>query len=962
MRNFKLKLSIVFAALLLLQSDAFAAENAEFAQKMFAEAIPLHIKGVLFCAIILIIALLFVIAKINKDLGRTLKRVTEQDTNKEDLRNTEIEGYEKIMEALLDAIFVIDYDFENSKPVNKNFIKVNKSACKFSEMSREELLEADVKTFCEGALLPDKETEEKIQAGQEVLKETGLKLDSGRAVSAEIVWHFFKADGIERVIVAIRDITPSKNVQKQLKSKESLLETTQALAKIGYFEHDLITDEYFGTSETIKIFLGYNKDSHCMSAEEVKNMIYPADLESFEASLKNAIKDKKTQYINEYRIMSADGKLKRVSSIFCIEYDKKGKAIKTHGTVQDITQAYEMKEALEESEKLFRVLYNALPDIVLLHNAENTGFIDVNDTALNVLGYEAQELIKSGWSIISPASSIDILAKFKKLVKAGGLDILELDLKTKKGSNIPFEIVSRVISYKGKPTILSVARDITERKKNLAEIQNAHAVAEKARDAAEKANRAKSEFLANMSHEIRTPLNAVLGFSNLLEQKLNDSKLQAFANSINTAGNSLLLIINDILDLSKIEAGKLKISCELVGISKLCSEIFDIFELKAKEKGLKFSVETDPALPLLIETDEIRLRQIMINLVGNALKFTDKGFVKVLVKALVKREDSVDLVVEVEDTGIGIEPKQKSLIFAPFRQYEKLNTRKYGGTGLGLAITSRLVNLLGGIIELDSAPEKGSKFSVIFRGLKYSNEEFLHDDVKNINIDEIDFGKKQVLAVDDVANNRNYLLELLSSINLETELAENGQEALDKAIVKKPDLILMDIRMPVMDGIESADRIRQHYKDSCPPIIAVTASIQTDEAKNLGKVFDEIMYKPVEANKLIELFQIYFQADINDKQPDIIEEINYSKEFNNPKELLKRLESIILPLIDKFEENFSADVAFDLSSEFLSISKEFNDELFAEFAMKFQDAADNFDTILIDQLILEIRSIIDKLK
>jgi PAS domain S-box-containing protein len=945
-----------------LQSPVSAAQNAESFRQMFAETIPLYGKGLLFLAAFLIIALLIVISKLNKDLGTTLKKLSTQDNKEDNSMAPEIEGYERVIEALLDAIFVLDYDFENSKLVKKTFVKVNKSACKFAEMTREELLEVDIETFCEGALLPDAETEEKILAGQEVLKESGLKIDTGRMVPVEISWHCFKADGLERLIIAIRDISPSKNVQKQLKSKENLLETTQALAKIGYFEHDLSTGEYFGSAETTKIFMGYSKEFHCMDSEEVRKMIYPADMEKFNSALKNAVKEKKDKYLNEFRIIAADGHLKQISSITCIDYDKKGNPVKTHGTVQDITQVHEMKKALKESEKLFRDLYNSLPDIVLLHQADNTGFIDVNDTAINELGFSADELVKSGWSIVAPASSIDILARFKKLIKAGGLDLLETDLQNKKGNNIPFEIISRVISYKGKPTILSVARDVTERKKNLAEIQNAHAVAEKAREAAEKANRAKSEFLANMSHEIRTPLNAVLGFSNLLEQKLNDSKLQAFANSINTAGNSLLIIINDILDLSKIEAGKLKISREPVGISKLCSEIFDIFELKAKEKELEFSVKTDPELPLLIETDEIRLRQIMINLVGNALKFTDKGSVEVWVKPLVKREDSVDLVIEVEDTGIGIDPRQKSLIFAPFSQYEKLNTRKYGGTGLGLAITSRLVNLLGGIIELESEPGKGSKFSVIFRGLKYSNEEFIYEDVKNINIDDIDFGEKFVLAVDDVANNRNYLLELLNSLQLKAELAENGQEALDKAIANKPDLILMDIRMPVMDGVEATERIREHYKESCPPVIAITASIQTDEAKQLNKVFDEIMYKPVEAQKLVEVFQQYFSSDVEEEIQPVVEDIKYSKEFNNPKELRKRLEEVVIPLIDQFEENFSADVAFNLSSELLAISKDFKEELFAEFAMKVQDAADNFDTILIDQIVLEIRSIIDKLK
>ena len=341
--------------------------------------------------------------------------------------------------------------------------------------------------------------------------------------------------------------------------------------------------------------------------------------------------------------------------------------------------------------------------------------------------------------------------------------------------------------YRERNLVICAVRDITQTK-------HAEQMLRNAKDIAEKADRAKSEFLANMSHEIRTPLNAVIGFSELLYSLEKDVKHRNYLESINTAGKSLLNIINDILDLSKIESGMMKLQLMPVEIRKLFEEIEKIFRIDISKKGLLYTMDIDEEIPQTLLIDETRLRQILLNLVGNAVKFTDKGYIRVSMQKYFSHNtymDKVDIAISVEDTGIGIAEGDLERIFESFKQQHGQNDRKYGGTGLGLSISRRLVEMMNGELIVESILGEGSKFTVIIRDVDVYARNTLSELKSESSIKKVFLQKKKVLAVDDGDSNRLLLKE--ERIN-----NSNGIEAVRLSLEVEPDLIIMDMMMPEM--------------------------------------------------------------------------------------------------------------------------------------------------------------------
>lgn len=400
------------------------------------------------------------------------------------------------------------------------------------------------------------------------------------------------------------------------------------------------------------------------------------------------------------------------------------------------------------------------------------------------------------------------------------------------------------------------------------------------KEKAEAATRAKSEFLANMSHEIRTPLNAVTGFSELLSSLVTDPKQKNYLEAIKTAGKSLLTLINDILDLTKIEANKLVINYGLVKPRMILTEIEQIFKVKVDNKNIEFSIEVDDGLPAILIIDETRLRQILLNLVGNAVKFTEKGYIKLSAKVLKAHSDKqiVDVRIAVEDSGIGISENGTRHIFDPFQQQDELDSRKYGGTGLGLAICKRLVEAMDGRIYVSSTENKGSTFAVILENVGYMAA--VNDQSSSVfrgDIKEIVFDQARVLVVDDIPSNRNLLREMLNKVNLDVMTAVNGEEALILLGEHNFDLIIMDIRMPVMDGIEANIQIKANPDTKDIPVIALTASAKSEDKETiLQRGFDRYLTKPFKMNNL--LTEIAQYLSYHPKQKALPVNINQSPE------------------------------------------------------------------------------------
>lgn len=403
----------------------------------------------------------------------------------------------------------------------------------------------------------------------------------------------------------------------------------------------------------------------------------------------------------------------------------------------------------------------------------------------------------------------------------------------------------------------------------------------KARDAAESANQAKSEFLANMSHEIRTPLNAVLGFTELLRHESNDvseTEREEYLDTINTSGVHLLQLINDILDLSRVESGHLEVELLECSPRVLLAEVISLLSIRAKERDLELNYHWIGPLPDSIETDEHRLRQLLMNLVGNAIKFTSTGRVDVLaelekitpsnspalndgkVPSDTSDADEYFLKIDVVDTGIGISPERLSHVFEPFSQADTSITRRYGGTGLGLAISQRVATALGGSLEVRSTENVGSTFTARVRAANIVWEE--DEESTSINNDcrlatetpTQDEQPERVLIVDDGETNRKLVQLMLEKRGITTTTASDGREGVDEILNNDFDLVLMDMQMPVLDGIAATRELRERGVDI--PIIALTANaMRVDRQQCLDAGCNGYVTKPIQAQRLLEAMQ-----------------------------------------------------------------------------------------------------------
>jgi signal transduction histidine kinase/DNA-binding NarL/FixJ family response regulator/PAS domain-containing protein len=484
---------------------------------------------------------------------------------------------------------------------------------------------------------------------------------------------------------------------------------------------------------------------------------------------------------------------------------------------------------------------------------------------------------------------------------------------------------------------------------------------------AEAASKAKTEFLANMSHEIRTPMNAILGFSETLYHKTDNPQFKKMIESILNSGNLLLALLNDILDLSKVEADKIEIIEQPVDIIHIVNEIKLLFFEKTLKKGVSLSVEIDPTFPKGLLLDEIRFKQIVFNLIGNSIKFTHKGYVRINLSFQAKEGIKGQLRVDVIDTGIGIPADQHEVIFDAFRQQSGQSNRLHAGAGLGLSISKRLAEKMNGRIELISQQGKGSEFSLIIPNVEICNEIAEKAD-PFLPIDHVYFEDNMILVVDDVLSNIMAVEGLLDEMGLEIISADSGEMALEILKTASPSLILLDIRMPNLNGYQVAEKLRSDPKFKNVPLIALTASVSAQTDQELSIHFDGFLYKPTNKAELVNVLMKYLpyknsSPDSSFNQIDESLNLKINPEISNKlSEILAILNHDFLPVYSLIKDGMVLFRIEEFGVNLLEFAQKYQFEYLENYAKLLLNHVDNVNLVELSSTLNEFPSLLKKIQ
>jgi len=590
----------------------------------------------------------------------------------------------------------------------------------------------------------------------------------------------------------------------------------------------------------------------------ILNYVHPDDQQRHYEMCLPLMKKVDARCRHEVRFVTMDGGFRWFEVYAWPALDERGNIIGAMGTLNDVTVRRDAEEKLREQLHFNQMLIETLPNPLFFKDREGR-YLGVNKSWEAYFGVQREDCLgkrDNEFSADWPCSTALHQNSDVELLQHPGMQSYETSVGSGETQRDAVFYKATLLNMDGSVAgIIGIVTDISERKR----YENA---LEQSKELAEAASRAKSEFLANMSHEIRTPMNGILGMTEIALGTELDVQQREYLSMVKVSAESLLTIINDILDFSKIEAGKLTINEEDFDLRETLDGIVRSLAVRAKEKSLNLNCDVASNIPRFVRSDSVRVGQIVVNLIGNAIKFTDRGSVTAKVVLDQVNAQGMQLLFEIRDTGIGIAAEKLAVIFESFSQADTSTTRKYGGTGLGLTISGRLAQMMGGRIWVESTPGQGSTFSFSLH-CAFADQEAAAKKASQVIVAGTAAGEQRsgrILLAEDNLINQAVASNLLRQRGYDLTIANNGREVVECYQTAHFDIVLMDVQMPEMSGFEATAALRALQADSGShtPIIAMTAhAMQGDEQKCLEMGMDAYISKPIHSAKLYALLDRY---------------------------------------------------------------------------------------------------------